>query len=1117
MESGEDDSHSYNDDSHSYIDDTSSVTDELQSLEDLDLGGLVSVMSLRFLAPDVERLYLRHIGADRGFSLVWAVLVFLLLSLAACMVFAAGLWSSEGANAPAFYVPAIVLAGAWTGAALLMLSAALCGAFIGCAPILTIAAGTGVLVLAMPVVVGLLKLVESAADDELTSGPAGVGVPGLAERHTASAQAVLLCLVCLPSAVLTLPLWTVGPPALASSIGFCVLLGMCFYDSDSGGSGVELASRIVSTILVCLLVLISHRRHELLYRMQFYRDVEEDVRNNVPANVTLSRQKRRGAGSSPFGRRSFSKADLRSGSNRNIKVSTDVEQALQQLRRLQTTTSGGRRGASNAAISKQLAQTVELLETSIMQGGGGGGGGITTFDMMQHEIRAAGVDDTVGEWLMSTLAMQSTSGQGRSAPGGLGLGVATDPLGRDEQVRAGAGAHAVLRRCNDLDRRSSCSSSVDGSLHASTDSMVSESPHRKKRASASEEGILAPIKRQGSTVGSFVQGATDVMAAPFKAANERLRRSSDIERPGRRNSDLELDAAAMAAASQQGEPSFAAAQSPASSRPSPGSSFKHSFGKDGRQSDNNSMPRSQPSPPDRARDNSSPPRMPRGESVDEEIGRVAVNGKPMAFAALRDWGADVVEINRATEGHALYFVGLAVLEHHNLVRSCRIDEHTLHSFLLHIERKYGKNEYHNSMHGCDVMLHTHLFLTRFNFHKRLSHTQLLAAFIGALIHDFNHPGTTNAHEKKVQSLLALTYSDQSILERHHLASSFMVLKTKGFDILSGLSSEEYFDVRGQIIEYVLETDLTKHFDFITKLKTLAQRRGNGVFTKETEKMIRDKMAERAAGRVRRPSKEAGGLDGSGRGRRASLDLMPSMDLSHAGAEKRRGSADLSNLAAGGAQPGRRASFRRGSSSGGEAGGGRRASFRRSSSSQGEDSPTRDARDAGRATRARCMSACEPGMLSSSGGFGEPGSLDGSDHGFVLPTWKSPFHDDDIDPRMVMACAVKFADLNHAAKSNVLHREWSMRITKEFWALGDKETTMGVPIGPLCDRIADKDIAKSQIGFFQFICIPFFEQVCASRAHTHAHFLPHSLLTHLTHLACLDCTGCRPRRPRDDPL
>ena len=100
MESGEDDSHSYNDDSHSYIDDTSSVTDELQSLEDLDLGGLVSVMSLRFLAPDVERLYLRHIGADRGFSLVWAVLVFLLLSLAACMVFAAGLWSSEGANAP---------------------------------------------------------------------------------------------------------------------------------------------------------------------------------------------------------------------------------------------------------------------------------------------------------------------------------------------------------------------------------------------------------------------------------------------------------------------------------------------------------------------------------------------------------------------------------------------------------------------------------------------------------------------------------------------------------------------------------------------------------------------------------------------------------------------------------------------------------------------------------------------------------------------------------------------------------------------------------------------------------------------------------------------------------
>ena len=54
--------------------------------------------------------------------------------------------------------------------------------------------------------------------------------------------------------------------------------------------------------------------------------------------------------------------------------------------------------------------------------------------------------------------------------------------------------------------------------------------------------------------------------------------------------------------------------------------------------------------------------------------------------------------------------------------------------------------------------------------------------------------------------------------------------------------------------------------------------------------------------------------------------------------------------------------------------------------------------------------------------------------------------------MVLTTAVKFADLNHAAKPTALHRDWSMRITNEFWALGDKEKKLGVPISPLCDRI-----------------------------------------------------------------
>ena len=48
--------------------------------------------------------------------------------------------------------------------------------------------------------------------------------------------------------------------------------------------------------------------------------------------------------------------------------------------------------------------------------------------------------------------------------------------------------------------------------------------------------------------------------------------------------------------------------------------------------------------------------------------------------------------------------------------------------------------------------------------------------------------------------------------------------------------------------------------------------------------------------------------------------------------------------------------------------------------------------------------------------------------------------------------------------------------RRFWALGDKERALGVPISPLCDREKDMNVPKSQVGFFKFICLPFYAVV-----------------------------------------
>lgn len=78
--------------------------------------------------------------------------------------------------------------------------------------------------------------------------------------------------------------------------------------------------------------------------------------------------------------------------------------------------------------------------------------------------------------------------------------------------------------------------------------------------------------------------------------------------------------------------------------------------------------------------------------------------------------------------------------------------------------------------------------------------------------------------------------------------------------------------------------------------------------------------------------------------------------------------------------------------------------------------------------------------------------------------------------LVRIAQIKFADLGHCFKAWSQHQHWTMCVTEEFWLLGDKEKTLGVQVSPLCDRDADNNIPKSQGGFFQFVCVPFYEAV-----------------------------------------
>jgi cAMP-specific phosphodiesterase 4 len=54
--------------------------------------------------------------------------------------------------------------------------------------------------------------------------------------------------------------------------------------------------------------------------------------------------------------------------------------------------------------------------------------------------------------------------------------------------------------------------------------------------------------------------------------------------------------------------------------------------------------------------------------------------------------------------------------------------------------------------------------------------QFIIGIIASAVHDVDHPGNNNPFEVATQSRLAILYNDKSVLENHHIATTFMITK-----------------------------------------------------------------------------------------------------------------------------------------------------------------------------------------------------------------------------------------------------------------------------------------------------------------------------------------------------
>ncbi|KAG8278228.1 Calcium/calmodulin-dependent 3',5'-cyclic nucleotide phosphodiesterase 1C [Homalodisca vitripennis] len=151
-----------------------------------------------------------------------------------------------------------------------------------------------------------------------------------------------------------------------------------------------------------------------------------------------------------------------------------------------------------------------------------------------------------------------------------------------------------------------------------------------------------------------------------------------------------------------------------------------------------------------------------------------------------------------------------------------INLQTIENFLNRVEQGYLRygNPYHNNLHAADVAQTVHYMLCQTGLMNWMTDLEIFATLIAALIHDYEHTGTTNNFHVMSGTDTALLYNDKAVLENHHLSASFRVLKEDDCNILQNMSREEYREFRSLVIETVLATDMSCHFHQLKNMKNL---------------------------------------------------------------------------------------------------------------------------------------------------------------------------------------------------------------------------------------------------------------------------------------------------------
>ncbi|OQV22497.1 cGMP-inhibited 3',5'-cyclic phosphodiesterase A [Hypsibius exemplaris] len=151
---------------------------------------------------------------------------------------------------------------------------------------------------------------------------------------------------------------------------------------------------------------------------------------------------------------------------------------------------------------------------------------------------------------------------------------------------------------------------------------------------------------------------------------------------------------------------------------------------------------------------------------------------------------------------------------------------TLPNLKMHYENASGEDDLYGIM-GCN-----------------LPPLELMALYTAAAMHDYDHPGRTNAFLVATNASQAILYNDRSVLENHHAAEAWRLLLSRPeFNWLRNLEKAEFKRFRYLVIEAILATDLKRHFEIIAEFNSKANDdEAPGLdWTNETDRLMACQM------------------------------------------------------------------------------------------------------------------------------------------------------------------------------------------------------------------------------------------------------------------------------------